>query len=165
MQFSFVFWVVVVVLFIYLILCSFLLLNVILLHYKNIILFYYITWFREFGIYCYIFYFYFFFFSYYFIQHYYCCCCWINILDCILTWKKMKNQLWRPFLRKAKSCSCNQGSGSHIEGKPPHLLPYKLWFLCLRHEESSSAIPEYEFVEDKLSEELVKLGFNQINDV
>jgi len=37
--------------------------------------------------------------------------------------------------------------------------------LCLRDEESSSAIPESEFVEDKLSEELVKPGFNQINDV
>ena len=29
--------------------------------------------------------------------------------------------MWRPFLRKAKRCSCNQGSESHIEGKPPHL--------------------------------------------
>ena len=53
--------------FIYLFFCSLLLLNVILLCYKelnivykNIILFYYIVWFREFGIYCYIFYFYFF---------------------------------------------------------------------------------------------------------
>ena len=34
--------------------------------------------------------------------------------------------LWRSFLRKAKRCSCNQDSESHIEGKPPHLLPYKL---------------------------------------
>ena len=31
--------------------------------------------------------------------------------------------MWRPFLRKAKRCSCNQGSESHIEEKPPHLLP------------------------------------------
>ena len=37
--------------------------------------------------------------------------------------------------------------------------------MCLRHEESSSAIPESEFVEDKLSEESVKPEFNQINDV
>ena len=37
--------------------------------------------------------------------------------------------------------------------------------MCLRDEESSSAIPESEFVEDKLSEELVKPGFNQKNDV
>lgn len=37
--------------------------------------------------------------------------------------------------------------------------------MCLRHEESSSAIPESEFVEDKLPEELVKPGFIQINNV
>ena len=37
--------------------------------------------------------------------------------------------------------------------------------MCLRHEESSSAIPKSEFVEDKLSEESVKPEFNQINDV
>lgn len=37
--------------------------------------------------------------------------------------------------------------------------------MCLRDEESSSATPESEFVEDKLSEELVKPGFNQINGV
>ena len=35
--------------------------------YKNIMLFYYITWLGQFGVYYYIFYFYFFFFSYYFL--------------------------------------------------------------------------------------------------
>ncbi|XP_050251094.1 uncharacterized protein LOC126698123 [Quercus robur] len=48
----------------------------------------------------------------------------------------------------------------------PCTFPTNKWrFLCLRDEESSSAIPESEFVEDKLSEELLKPGFNQINDV
>ena len=31
----------------------------------------------------------------------------------------MSLSLWGLFLCKAKSCSCNQGSGSYIEGKPP----------------------------------------------
>nr|XP_023917364.1 uncharacterized protein LOC112028903 [Quercus suber]POF04411.1 hypothetical protein CFP56_32025 [Quercus suber] len=48
----------------------------------------------------------------------------------------------------------------------PYISPTNKWrFLCLRDEESSSAIPESKFVEDKLSEELVKPEFNQINDV
>ncbi|GMY07351.1 CAAX amino terminal protease family [Fagus crenata] len=47
-----------------------------------------------------------------------------------------------------------------------YAYPTKKWrSLCFRHQESSSAIPESKFVEDKLSEELVNPGFNQIDDV
>lgn len=68
-------------------------------------------------------------------------------------------------LRPIKPAKCSVYQSPHAIRSRSSSPTTKWSFSCSRHEESSSEIPEYELLEDRLPEELVKPGVDQVNDV